>query len=177
MKNRWLIFAAIILAFTLASSGAYNGLVNSREEALVKAEDIDLHIKEMSSLVKSSIDPVSIYAEYETDAMIDILEASDMLSKAKTMKEKANALGKVYAAVDNLELVSQNYPDLKADPNYILISDAIAERTKRLNVSKIDYNATVGMYNDKVVTFPSSVFANAMDMEEFEFFRAAEAVK
>ena len=74
MKNRWLIFAAIILAFTLASSGAYNGLVNSREEALVKAEDIDLHIKEMSSLVKRSIDPVSIYAEYETDKNSSLLK-------------------------------------------------------------------------------------------------------
>ena len=112
------------------------------------------------------IDVVKGYAKYEQETIFKTIE----LRQNMTIKEKNEANKLMEENMEKINALVENYPDLKASENYKTLQKAIADVEEHLQASRRLYNANVSSYNQKIVTFPSSIIANSKGLTKKDFF-------
>lgn len=178
MKNKKAIVIVAILAVIVIIGGAlisgYNGLVTGREAVENAESNIDTYLQRRADLIPNLVSTVKSFAEHETEVFDKVLEARQALVNAKSPEEKANADAQLDTALQGINVIVENYPELKSDTTYVALMDELEGSENRIAVARKDYNDTVKDYNNKVIRFPGSIVANLFGFEKAEYFEASE---
>lgn len=164
-----IVVAVIILWFIITS--------NTLNKAIVKIEEadsgIDVALTKRYDVLTKMLDTVKGYAKHEKEVIIETIK----LRKGMTMEEKNAANSKMNEAFSKLNVVAENYPDLKASENFAVLQQSIADVEEHLQASRRLYNANISSFNQMIVTFPTSVVAGMKNLVKKEFFEAEETKK
>lgn len=168
----------IILALLVICCGTgistYNGLVTAQEKVDSSYSDIDTQLQRRADLIPNLINTVKGYMQHETDVIDSITESREKLLSANNIQEIAEASDELTAALSNLLVLVENYPDLKSNENFIQLQDELAGTENRIATARRDYNDAVRVYNTKIKRFPGMIFANMFGFEKAAYFEAKE---
>ena len=172
-KRVWVIGAIVLAAILLLGGvGTYNGLVNKQQAVKNEFSNVDVQLQRRADLIPNLVSTVKGYAQHEEKVFSDIADARSRLLNAKTVDEKADANAQVSSALGRLLVLSENYPNLKADQQFLRLQDELAGTENRISVARRDYNAKVLDYNTSRQRFPRVIFANLMGFPPAEEFKA-----
>ena len=165
------MIVAIIIVITIVILIGYAvSISNGLNRAIIKIDeansDIDVSLAKRYDVLTKMIDVVKGYAKYEQETLFKTVE----LRKNMTIKEKNEVNQLMEENFEKINALAENYPDLKASENYKTLQKAIADVEEHLQASRRLYNSNVSSYNQKIVTFPSSVIANSKGLTKKEFF-------
>ena len=177
MKNKkFIIIIAAILAVVVIIGGSaissYNGLVINQESVETAKANIDTMLQRRADLIPNVVDTVKAFAKHETEVFDKVLEARQNLLNANTIEEQSAANEELTTALQGINVIVENYPELKSDATYIGLMDELEGSENRIAVARDRYNEAVKEYNLKVKRFPGSIFAGIFGFEEAEYFEA-----
>ena len=169
-----LILGIIVITIMLFAS-SYNSLVSAEEDVDGKLADVSVQLERRADLIPNLVSTVKGYAAHEQSVIDSVTSARDSLLNAKNAEEMAEADEKLRTALNNLLVIVENYPELKADTNFVQLQDELAGTENRIAVSRQDYNDAVKTYNKLIKSFPKNILAGMFGFEEKEYFEAKES--
>ena len=168
------IIGVIVLAVAGYLIGKYNGMVTMGEKVDAKFADIDTQLQRRTDLIPNLVNSVQGYMTHEQDAIAKVTDARTKLINAKSIEEKGEADNQLTSALNNLLVLVENYPDLKANTNFTTLMDELAGTENRIATARKDYNDIVKEFNTLVKRFPNSILAGMFGFGEREYFKATE---
>lgn len=168
------VIGIIVLLGIVWGVSTYNGLVKLKEEVNGKFSDIDVQLERRADLIPNLVNTVKGYVTHEDEAIKKVTEARENLVKADDVEDKAEANNELSSALNNLLVIVENYPDLKANQNFINLQDELAGTENRIAVARRDYNEKVKDYNSKIKTIPTNLIASIGNFEKMEYFEVEE---
>lgn len=169
-----LIIAAVIAFWGI---GTRNSLVTMEEDVKVSFSQIETQLQRRSDLIPNFVETVKGYAAHEEGVYTDIANARAKLSGAISNNdvEAMNvANSELDSALSRLLVVVENYPELKANQNFVALQDELAGTENRIAIARQDYNDIVGKYNKEILKFPKNLIASMCNLEPAEYFEASE---
>ncbi|HDH57274.1 MAG TPA: LemA family protein [Bacteroidetes bacterium] len=171
-----LVILGIILIGALSIygfvKGTYNSLVASDEGVKAAWAQVENQLQRRYDLIPNLVETVKGYAAHEKEVFIQVTEARAKVGGAGTVGEKISAENELSSALSRLLLVVENYPDLKANQNFIRLQDELAGTENRIAVERRRYNEAVRAYNVLIRTFPRNIIANMFGFQKADFFEA-----
>ena len=155
-----LIVGVVLVILVLTGIGSYNKMTTGRENVDTKLSDVDVYLQRRADLIPNLVSTVKGYVQHEEKVISDITTARENLVNAKSMSEKANANQELSNAINALMVVVENYPDLKANTNFINLQDELAGTENRISTARRDYNDAVKSYNSLIIKFPNHILAS-----------------
>ncbi len=177
--KKWYIIPALlalaaIIVFSLFRSH-YNRLVYLNQQAEESWAQVDNVLQRRNDLIPNLVETVKGYAKHEKEVFVEITEARSRWAGAKTLQEKEGAANDISGALGKLMLVVENYPQLKANENFLSLQDELAGTENRISVERKRYNGSVREYNTAAQSFPTMIFARIFGFEkEKDYFQAQE---
>lgn len=175
------IFLGIVLAVLFVGGGSligsYNQLVNMDEDVKSAYAQIDTIMQRRADLIPNAAKTAGAIANYEKDTFTQLAEARSGVSNASSPSELAEANEELNKAVTQLNVVVENYPELKANQNFIMLQDQLEGSENRVSTERKNYNDTVSLYNRKIKSFPTSILAGMFNFDEAEYFEADESAR
>ncbi|MBM7582573.1 LemA protein [Caldicoprobacter guelmensis] len=180
MKN-WvkavLIIGIILVLIAVWMINGYNNLVAKSEEVQTALSQIDNQLQRRNDLIPNLVETVKRYAAHESEVFAQIAEARAKLAGAATVQDMAQADAQVSSALSRLLAIAENYPELKANQNFIQLQDELAGTENRITVARRDYNEKARDYNTTIRRFPMNIVASIFGFERAEYFEASEDAK
>jgi LemA protein len=175
----WLIVLLVVVAIVaIGAVVSYNRFVSQKTLVRDAWANIDTELRRRYDLIPNLVETVKGYASHEKEVLENVTRARAMAASATgSPAEQAAAEGPLVAALRQLMLVVENYPDLKANQNFLQLQTELANTEDRLQTARRFYNANVRDYNRRVKQFPSVVVANLFNFEEEEFFEVEDAIR
>jgi LemA protein len=170
-----IIGIVVVLGFVLV--GMYNGLVGARLRVKEAWSGIDVQLKRRSSLIPNLVETVRGYAAHERETLESVTRARSMLDNAGTAQQAAQANNMLTQALRSLFAVSEAYPDLKANQNFLELQRELSDTEEKIAYARQFYNRNVLTYNTKIQTFPTVVLAGMFNFQAEEFFEAEEEAR
>lgn len=167
----------VIILVAIPLIGSYNGFVNAEEDVDQKYAQIENQLQRRMDLIPNLVNTVKGYASHEKDVMEEIASARSRLIGADSIQEQANADAQLTSALGRLLVVSENYPDLKADKQFTQLMDELSGTENRIAVARMDYNEQVTIFNKKVKQFPGRLVSAIFGFDEKEYFKADAGAK
>ncbi|WP_308694439.1 LemA family protein [uncultured Veillonella sp.] len=177
MKKTWLILIAVVIAIGAWVVSGYNGLVGMDEGVNNKLAQVQTQLQRRNDLIPNLVSTVKGYASHEQAAIQAVSDARAKLGGARTVEEMSQADGELSSALSRLLMITENYPNLKADQNFRALQDELAGTENRIAVARKDYNDVVNAYNAKVRTFPTSIYAGMLGFQLKAYFQADQAAQ
>lgn len=168
------VAAALLIMYFI---GAYNGLVRMSAEIDGKWAQVDVNLQRRYDLIPNLVEVVKGYAKHEEEVFTQIADARAKLAGGSKMDmEQTNqANAQLEGALGRLLAIAENYPELKANENFIKLQDELAGTENRLATSRKDYNDTVKIYNAKIKTIPTNFVAAMMGFTSRDYFAITQA--
>lgn len=167
----------LVLVIGALLAVTYNSLVSSRNKVKNSWSQIEVQLKRRFDLVPNLIETVKGYMEHEKDTFVKIADLRSRFQKADTPQEQMETNNMMSKALAGLYAVAENYPDLKANENFISLQDELSRTEDKISFTRQFYNDSVMMYNNKIEQFPSNIVANIFGFRQETFFEAAEEEK
>jgi len=164
------VLVLIILAILVAGIAIYNRLVRLRNTVESSWSDIDVLLKKRYNLVDNLVETVKGYASHERKTLEGVTEARSMAMKAAGPVEKAEAENMFTSTLKSLFALSEAYPDLKANTNFLELQKQLVEIEDNIEYARRYYNAVVRDYNTMTEAFPSNIIAGQFGFQKAEFF-------
>jgi LemA protein len=180
-RSRWVMgtLAAVLLLLLIVGGGAcstYNSLYGKREVVKKEWSNVDVNLQRRADLVPNLVNTVKGYTKHEEQVFGEIAQArSRLLNPQATTDEKIAANGQMDSALSRLLVISENYPDLKANEQYKNLMTQLEGTENRIAVSRRDYNERVADYNTSRGHFPGVIFANMFGFQREEEFKVDPA--
>ncbi len=180
MKKSTIILIAVlsvVILFVLWGIGVRNDFVSKEEEVRLQASQVETQLQRRSDLIPNFVATVKGYAAHEEEVYTAIADARAKLSGAIGDSDVGainEASAELESALSRLLVVVENYPELKANENFIALQDELAGTENRINKARQEYNEVVASYNKKLKLFPQNIIASMSGFEEAEYFEAAE---
>jgi LemA protein len=171
------VIVAIAVALIAFYVGCYNSIIRLEEDTTTKLSDIKVQLERRADLIPNLVNTVKGFMEHEEKVINDITDAREKMLGANTVEEMSEANNQLSAALRNLNVVVENYPDLKANTNFISLQDELAGTENRIATARRDYNDSVKTYNSKIKTFPTLIVAGMMGKEEKSYFEVSDPSK
>ena len=171
------VILGIILLLIIYVVGVYNSLVKLRNKVDDQSSQVDIELKKRFDLVPNLVETVKGYAKHEKETLEEVIKARNSFTSAGNMNEELAANDNLSNALTKLFALSEAYPDLKANTNFINLQNRLNEIEENIAYKRSFYNETVRMYNDKIMTVPSNIVANIFNFKEKEYFQINEKVK
>ena len=150
---------------------------NNLNKALVKIDEassgIDVALTKRYDVLTKMIETVKGYAKHEKEVLFDVVK----IRKGMTIEEKNEANKQMDETMSKINVLAENYPDLKASENFKTLQDSITDVEEHLQAARRLYNANISSYNQMIVTFPISIIAGTKGLSKREFFVAEEHKK
>ena len=175
MKRSIIILAAIAVIAVGWYVNTRNGLVRLDETINLAWAEVDNQLQRRSDLIPNFVNTVKGYAAHEEKVFTDIADARSRLIGANTVEEKAESYNGMQSALSRLLVIAEQYPDLKANTNFIALQDELAGTENRLAVARKRYNDSVGTFNIRIRSFPASIIAGSMGFTARPYFEINEA--
>ena len=170
------IGVAVVIAVVLALM--YNGLVVARNRCENAWSQIDVQLKRRFDLIPNLVETVKGYATHEKETFQKITEARAAMANAKGVKDSAEANNMLTGALKTLFAVAENYPQLKANENFMQLQEELSTTENKISFARQFYNDSVLAYDTKRQTLPTSLIAGMFHFQDKEYFEVeAEAKK
>jgi LemA protein len=158
-----LIVIAVLLVVAVAAGGQFvsvrNDLVTQREAVNAAWSGVDVALQRRADLIPNLVETVKGYAKQETTVFKDIADARAALIGGRSPQEKIQANDQLSSALSRLLVISENYPQLRSNENFLRLQDEIAGTENRIAVERRKYNETLQRYNTSIQVFPNNVVA------------------
>ena len=154
--------------------GIYNGLVRLRNQVKNAWAQIDVQLKRRHDLIPNLVETVKGYASHEAGTLQAVTEARTKAVSADGVGAQGQAEGELTAALGRLMVVVEQYPDLKANQNFLGLQEELTSTENRIGFSRQHYNDSVMTYNTKTEVFPASVVAGMFNFKQEEFFELSD---
>ncbi len=172
----YLLIAAIVLGLfvVLAFIVIYNGFITLRTRAQEAWADIDVQLKRRYDLIPNLVNTVKGYASHEAGTFEKVTEARTKAMGAQSVAEHAQAENMLTGALKSVFALSESYPDLKANQNFLALQTELSDTENKIQAARRFYNGNVRDLNIKVESFPSSIIASMFNFAKMEFFNLDE---
>ncbi|MEA2112667.1 MAG: LemA family protein [Patescibacteria group bacterium] len=148
----------------------FNRLITLKNRSKEAWADIDVQLKRRYDLIPNLVNTVKGYASHESKTFEKITEARTKAMGAQGMKEKGESENMLSGALKSLFAVTENYPDLKANQNFLELQTELSDTENKIQAARRFYNGNVRDLNTKIEVFPSNVIANMFKFSKREFF-------
>ncbi len=167
-----IVVGVIVALIIIALIVIYNGLVRLRNQMKNAWAQIDVQLKRRRDLIPNLVETVKGYAAHERETLEAVTNARNIAQGAegKGIKEQSKAEGELSGALARLLAVAENYPDLKANQNFLALQEELTSTENKIAFSRQFYNDSVMGYNNKIQMFPSNIVAGMFSFKEGEFF-------
>ncbi len=173
-----LIIVIIVVVLVAAVIFAYNGLIRRRNQIENAWSQIDVQLKRRLDLIPNLVDTVKGYADHEKSTLDAVITARNAAIQAPDTPEGQSAANnQLDGALGRLFALGEDYPDLKANQNFLQLQEELTATEGRVAYARQFYNDSVLDYNNKLEQFPTVIFAKAMHFERREYFQAEEAAR
>ena len=152
----------------------YNGLVRLKVRTNEAWADIDVQLKRRHDLIPNLVETVKGYAAHERELFEKVTQARANAMNARNPEEKGRAENMLTGALKSLFAVSENYPNLKANENFLELQRELSDTENKIQAARRFYNGNVRDLNTKIQVFPDSIVANMLNIKKKEFFEIEE---
>lgn len=181
-KNKGLIITVVVIALVaLWGISSYNGLVSMDENVSNSWANVETQYQRRSDLIPNLVNTVKGYAKHESETLESVMQARSQATQVKidpsncTPQQLAayqKAQGDVTTALGKLLAITENYPDLKANQNFLELQSQLEGTENRINVARKDFNDTAKKYNTSLRSFPRNIVASMCGFEKRAYFEA-----
>lgn len=172
-----LILLIIIAVAAVWLIAVYNGLIKLRNRVDEAWSDIDVQTKRRYDLIPNLVNTVKGYAAHEKQLFENVTEARSRAMSAGTTADKAQAENALSQTLKSLFAVAENYPDLKANQNFLELQRELADTEDKIQAARRFYNGNVRDFNIKIEVFPNNIIAGMLNFAKREFFEAEGEAK
>ena len=167
----WLILGIVIVLVLGWLVLTYNGLVTARNRTQEAWSEIDVELKRRHDLIPNLVETVKGYASHEKETLEKVIQARNQAMSARGVAEHAEAENMLTGALKSLFAVSEAYPDLKANQNFLRLQEELTATENRIGFARQHYNDVVGQYNASVMRFPANLISGMFGFRQVEFFQ------
>jgi LemA protein len=171
----WMIVVIVVVLLVLIFIGMFNSLVRLRNQVKNAWAQIDVQLKRRHDLIPNLIETAKGYMKHERETLQNITEARTRAMGAQSVGDKSTAEGALSGAMGNFFLAVENYPDLKANQNFLSLQEELSSTENKIAFSRQAYNDQVLFYNNKIQMFPSNMIAGMFSFRQSEFFELEDA--
>ncbi len=175
------IVLLIIVGVLLLGGIFVVGLYNSIQRKVVLVDEgwsgIDVQLKKRFDLIPNLVETVKGYAQHETNIFEKVAQLRSGMMGSEDPKELGKMEGELRSTLKTLFAVAENYPELKADQNFMNLQASLQEIENELEGARRYYNGTVRDLNTMIVVFPNNIIANFLNLKKREFFEVTEAAE
>lgn len=181
-KNKGLIITIVVIALVaIWGISSYNGLVSMDENVSNQWANVETQYQRRSDLIPNLVNTVKGYAKHESETLESVMAARSQATQMKidpsncTPQQLAayqKAQGDVTTALGKLLAITENYPDLKANQNFLELQSQLEGTENRINVARKDFNDTAKKYNTSLRRFPRNIVASMFGFEKRNYFEA-----
>lgn len=181
-KNKGLIITIVVIALVaIWGISSYNGLVSMDENVSNQWANVETQYQRRSDLIPNLVNTVKGYAKHESQTLEAVMAARSQATQVKidpsncTPQQLAayqKAQGDVTTALGKLLAITENYPDLKANQNFLELQSQLEGTENRINVARKDFNDTAKKYNTSLRSFPRNIIASMFGFEKRAYFEA-----
>ena len=164
----------IIVLVLLYLVSVRNQLVRLRNKVKNQFSQIDVQLKKRFDLIPNLVETVKGYAKHEKGTLEDVVKARNTYLSATTPEEQMAADGELTKTLNKLFALSESYPELKANENFMNLQGQLSEIEEKISYSRQFYNDAVMTYNNKIEMFPSNIVAGMFNFKEEKLYEAAE---
>ncbi len=164
----------IIVLLTLLAVVSYNGFVKSRNQIEEAFSTMDVYLKKRYEMIPRLVEIVKQYSIHEKETLENLVKARSLALNAKSVEERGENENMLSAAIKSLFAISEAYPELKANENYLELQNQLTGMEDEISQSRKYYNGTVKVMNNKVDIFPSNLIAKIFGFRRYPYFMADE---
>jgi len=183
MKKSTIILVAVIAALAMWAISAYNGMVKMDESVSTAWSNVENQYQRRADLIPNLVNTVKGYAAHEKETLEAVMAArskatqmtvdADNLTPEK-LQEYQKAQGEIGAALGRLLAITENYPDLKANQNFMELQAQLEGTENRISVERRNFNEVAREYNTSIRTFPKTLIAGVCGFDKRPYFEAEE---
>lgn len=166
----WIILGVVVLLI-LILIGMYNGLVRARQKVRNAWSQIDVQLQRRFDLIPNLVETVKGYMEHEEGTLTKIAELRTSWANASGVSEKAELSNQLSGTLKTIMAVSENYPELKANQNFLALQEELQNTENKLSFARQFYNDSATMYNTKLEVVPSNIIASMFNFKPEELFK------
>ena len=168
----WMIILIVAVVLFLLVAFLYNSLVRLKNQVKNAYAQIDVQLKRRNDLIPNLVETVKGYMKHEKSVLENITKARSAIMHAKSLDKKAEASNMISDSLKSLFAVSENYPQLKANENFLQLQEEISGTESKIAYSRQYYNDIVMNYNTKIEVFPNNLFAKILNFTKESSFEA-----
>lgn len=168
-----IIIIVVVVLIALWAMGVYNSLVRLRNRVKDQWSQVDVVLKRRADLIPNLVETVKGYAGHEKDTLDAVINARNKAVSANNPHDEMAANGELTQALGRLFALTESYPDLKANTNFLDLQASLKETEDKITFARQFYNDTVLAYKNKLETFPSNIVAGIFNFKPEEFFEAS----
>jgi len=172
-----LICVGLLVVVAIALIALYNGLVQLKVLVDEAWSGIDVQLKRRYDLIPNLVETVKGYAKHEKETFENIAKLRTSAMNATSIEEKGQLENQLSGALKTLFAVAENYPELKANQNFLDLQANLSSIENEIQGARRYYNGTVRDYNTRIMVFPNNLIAGMLGFKAREFFAAEEEAK
>ena len=181
MKKSIIIILAVVAILVIWAVSVYNGLVTMDENVTGKWANVETQYQRRADLIPNLVNTVKGYATHEKETLEGVVAARSQATQIKVdaadltpekLAQYQKAQGAVTSALGKLLAITENYPDLKANQNFLELQTELTNTENKISFARQFYNDTVTMYNTKLEVFPSNIIAGMFNFKSRDLFEA-----
>lgn len=169
-----IIIVAVLLIIGLWIAGTYNKLVKKRNNAKEGFSTMDVYLKKRFDMIPNLVETVKGYATHERETLEAVMKARSQVASAGTIDQKVENENMLTGALGRLFAVAENYPDLKANQNFLNLQEQLRSVEQDIANARKFYNGTVKDLNNSIEQFPSNIVAGIFHFEKMPMFEINE---
>lgn len=172
-----IVLIAILVLVVFPVIAIYNGLVRLRNQVKNAWSQIDVQLKRRHDLIPNLVETVKGYMTHERETLQNITDARSRAVSATGVAQTAQAESALTRALGQFYAVMENYPDLKANQNFLGLQEELSSTENKIGFARQFYNDQVMQYNTKLETFPSNLVGTTFNFEPAQFFEIEDAAE
>lgn len=173
----WIIAAVVVFAIIVFVIVTYNNLVLLRNKVKNSFAQIDTQLQRRFDLIPNLVETVKGFATHEKELLENVAASRSGYINASSNGEKMAMNNQLTSNLRSLFAVSENYPELKANTNFLQLQEELSETEDKITYARQFYNDAVTIYNNKIQTFPNNMIAGMFGFKEEELFNSVEDAK
>lgn len=172
-----IIVAVVLVLLIIFVIAVYNALIRLRNQVDNAWSQIDVQLKRRHDLIPNLVETAKGYMQHERGTFEAVTEARSRAMGAKSVSEASKAEGALGEALSKFMLVVENYPDLKANQNFLSVQEELTSTENKISFARQSYNDQVLFFNNKIQMFPSNIVANMFNFGKRDFFELESAAE
>jgi LemA protein len=166
-----IVILVLVVVLVIVVVSMYNGLIRRRNEVDNAFGGMDVQLKKRYDLIPNLVATIKQYAAHEKDLLTKVTEMRAQATSGKLSNdEKVSLDNQISAGMKGIMVAVENYPDLKANENFINLQRTLNEVESQISAARRTFNAVITLYNNGIQTFPQSIIAGMMHMQRKEVF-------